>query len=264
MVVLSALFHVIVFSMLFFLPESMSKTSRFEGIIYEVDLVELPSRSLSSLERPGGSGKQPAKAIVGKEKKAKRIVLPKKRKPVVIAKKTIERKRTSPEKPRTDPSKLIDQALSKIERKVQRQDRILEQEKRKEAKEEEVLERTISKIEERATAGSRKGTGRGTPSYGIPIQIYQMEVENRIKGNWSYPVALQGSKDLEAVVAVKVKRDGKILDIQFVKRSSNAIFDQSVAKAVERSNPLPPFPEGYLKSYDDIEIRFNLKDLENS
>jgi colicin import membrane protein len=91
-----------------------------------------------------------------------------------------------------------------------------------------------------------------------------VEVETKIKGNWSYPVALQIQKDLEAVVVLKVKSDGTILRSQLKKRSSNPVFDQSVLKAIERSDPLPPFPEGYRKSHDEIEITFNLKDLEGS
>ena len=90
-----------------------------------------------------------------------------------------------------------------------------------------------------------------------------MEIENRIKSNWSYPVAAGNQKDLEALVIVKVKNDGTILDSWFKKPSSDNVFDQSVMKAVERSNPLPAFPEGYRRSYDEIEINFNLKDLES-
>jgi colicin import membrane protein len=59
-----------------------------------------------------------------------------------------------------------------------------------------------------------------------------------------------------------VKRDGSILKTEIKKRSSDDMFDQSVIKAIERSDPLPPFPEGYRKSYDEIEINFNLKELE--
>ena len=61
---------------------------------------------------------------------------------------------------------------------------------------------------------------------------------------------------------VRVKNNGAILESWFRKRSSNVIFDQSVLKALERSDPLPPFPEHYRKTYDEIEINFNLRELE--
>ena len=146
---------------------------------------------------------------------------------------------------------------------MQRQERDLSKKQGVAPGEEEALERALSRIEKKAMGESKQGARRAGGPYGISIQIYQAKIENRIKSNWSYPVAVQGSKDLEAVIVVKVRRDGKIMEMQFAKKSSNSIFDQSVAKAVERSDPLPPFPEGYLKSYDEIEIRFNLKDLEN-
>ena len=92
-----------------------------------------------------------------------------------------------------------------------------------------------------------------------------MEVEERIKDNWSYAVGLAGpqkQKDLEAVIVLKARSNGTIIKSWFKKRSSNAMFDQSVLRAVERSDPLPPFPEGYRKTTDEMEITFNLKDLE--
>ena len=92
--------------------------------------------------------------------------------------------------------------------------------------------------------------------------IYRMEAEEWIKSNWSYPVALDSEKDLEAIVVLMVKRDGTILKNHFEKRSAKAIFDESVMKAIERSDPLPPFPEGYRKSHEEFIISFNLKDLQ--
>jgi len=58
-----------------------------------------------------------------------------------------------------------------------------------------------------------------------------------------------------------VKSDGSIGKTTLKKRSASPIFDDSVIKAVERSNPLPPFPEGYKRSQDEFVFNFNLKDL---
>jgi colicin import membrane protein len=93
------------------------------------------------------------------------------------------------------------------------------------------------------------------------MALYQMEVEAKIKSNWSYPIAMDKQK-LEAVAVLVVKQDGTITKTRLEKRSSSTLFDESVLKAIERSNPLPPFPESYRKSYDELEITFNLKDLE--
>ena len=91
-----------------------------------------------------------------------------------------------------------------------------------------------------------------------------MEEEIWIKSNWSYPLADRGQKKLEAIVLLTVKKDGTIIKSSFKKRSSDTVFDQSVEKAIKKSEPLPPFPEGYQKSDEELEINFNLKDLEDS
>jgi len=262
MLVLSVVFHLAICSLILFLPESMSTTRRFEGIVYEVDLVEMPrggdpkkagsDDAVKVKERKG-------KTVLKTDKTAKRIPSPKKKeKPVVIAKRTVS-KETAPKKTtKISSSELIDKAISKLEHKV-----------KTESKDQTHLDQAISKIAGQVSrtdeGAGETGSGRpeGQPVSGIAIRIYQMEVETWIKSNWSYPVAIQDSRNLEAVVLLMVKRDGSIQKTQFKTRSSNAIFDQSVSKAIERSNPLPPFPEGYRKSNDEIEITFNLKDLEN-
>jgi colicin import membrane protein len=254
MVVLSVLFHVAIFSVVLFVPEAMP-TRRFEGVVYSVNLVEMPAGvdlKLKGTVSKTRAGKKSAK-VVKKGSPAKRIrTEKKKKKPVVIAKRTVKAKTPAIKKPKVSSSELIDRAVSKIEKKV------------KTTEDETHVERAISKLESEVSTPQPPGPMEGRPVGGIPIQFYQMEVEDRIKSNWSYPVALQSGKDLEAVVVVMVKRDGTILKSEMKKGSSDPIFDESVLRAVKRSDPLPPFPEGYRKSYDEIEIKFNLKDLEGS
>ncbi len=250
--VLSVLFHIALFSILIFVPESIPHRRPFEGIVYQVSLVEMPQGGVQK-----SSGTKPVKAPktvppVKKETRAKRIGRPeKKTKPLVIAKRTVSKKTSHARKPKKTASQMIDRAISKIERRVKSDNG-------------SHVDRAISKLEKRAASGS--GTGRavgGQSAEGIPMQIYRMEVESWIKSNWAYPVAMGDSGDLEATVVVRVKADGAILKTNFLKRSNSDIFDQSVLKAIERSDPLPSFPEAYRKSYEEFEINFNLKDLEN-
>jgi colicin import membrane protein len=253
MVVLSVLFHVAIFSVVLFVPEAMP-TRRFEGVVYTVNLVEMPAgvdmklKGTRSRTRAGKKGTKVAK----KDSPAKRIkTQKKKKKPVIIAKRTVKTKTPTIKKPKVSSSELIDRAVSKIEKKVETEDKTH-------------VDRAISKLESEVSTPPGPGPMEGKPVGGIPIQFYQMEVEDRIKSHWSYPVALQSGKDLEAVVVLMVRRDGTILKSEMKKGSSDPIFDESVLRAVKRSDPLPPFPEGYRKSYDEIEIKFNLKELEGS
>ena len=266
MLVLSFIFHVGIISVTLFLPKSMPGTGRFQGIVYEVDLVEMPAKGGRGLQKNTPAIGRKEKTVVKKATKAKKVTSPKKKeKPVVIAKRAVKEKAPAKKKQAVSSTQLIDQAVSKIEKQV-----------KSETKERTHIDEAISKLENRLageqvsgedqgdskTAMGRRGSPGGSGT-GIPIRMYQMEVEFWIKSHWAYPVALQRAKDLEAVVVLMVKRDGAIVTTNFKKRSSDRIFDQSVSKAIERSDPLPPFPEGLVISHDEIEITFNLKELEN-
>ena len=249
--ILSLGFHLAIFSIILFAPEPLS-TRRISGAVYEVNLVEMPKAKQTAV-RPGSEAKAKKRLTVSKKATpAKRISRnEKKEKPVVIGKKVIKKK---PRRVKTSPSKLIDRAVAKIEKKVK-------------AEKSDHVGQAISKLETQIKGEGGRTSRRGDGDKGIIIRIYQMEVEQRIKSNWSYPVALLGPesrKALEAIVVVKVKSNGKILKFWVMERSSNVMFDQSVIKAVERSDPLPPFPEGYRRTHDEIEINFNLRELEGN
>lgn len=253
MVVLSAFLHLFIFSAFLFVPESFPTKKPYAGIVYDVRLVDMP-RGGGAKSGGARSSKKSGKKVVKKATPTKRITAPKKKaKPVVIAKRTLKKETAKIEKPKASPSKLIDQAISKIERKVKKEDKG------------QHVDQAIAKLEQRAKGSEETGApqGRGgVASGGMPMMIYRAEAEEWIKSNWSYPVALDSQKDLEAVVVLMVKRDGSILKNHFEKRSSRTIFDESVMKAIERSDPLPPFPEGYRKSHEEFIISFNLKDLQ--
>ena len=259
---LSLLLHLGALSLLLFVPDPTSTRKMSGPTVYEVNLVNLPAA------KPRASAKsvQPertAKKVSSSKKPvaAKRISTPKqKEKPVIIGKRTVERKKSTPKKkqqpkkPKVSPSKLIDQAVAKIKKNVRTQ------------KKDQHLDRAISNIQNRVKKSETSGSG-GASVEGISIRIYQMEVEARIKSNWQYPIALTSPskrKDLVSTVVVKVRQDGTILKSWVIDRSNNAIFDASVIKAVERSDPLPPFPDGYNKRQDEMEIRFNLSELEEN
>ncbi len=253
MVILSVFFHLALLSTVLLAPESFSTRRPMGGIVYEVDLVEMPAGL--SRSRPTPTPAEESKSVIPKDAKARRIEekVQKQEKPVTIAKKTSEKEVTPAKKPEVSPSELIEKAISKIERKV---------------KSEEHLDQALAKIEQKKAektsdeGGERQGIEKG--GAGVPGKvsaIYVMEVWSLIKSNWAYPASMEGRKDLEAIVVIMVKSDGAIVKTRFEKRSGSAIFDDSVSKAVDRSNPLPPFPEGYKRSYDEIEINFNLRDL---
>jgi len=270
MLTISLVLHLAVFSLIFFVPEHIP-TRRVRGTVYEVNLVQLPTRTPARVE---GSAKAKAgKAVISSKKTtpAKRIITPKKEeKPVVIAKRTVSTQKQKAKKPAVPPSKRIEKALSKIEKKVKSQEedasRRIDQalskiEKKVKAEEDDHVSRAISELGQRDVGTPTKGFSGGPPVTGIAIELYKRDVEDWIKSHWSYPVALN-KEDLEAIIVVKAKSDGSILKWWFTKKSSNVMFNQSVLKAVEQSDPLPRFPPGYRVTHEEFEITFNLMEME--
>jgi colicin import membrane protein len=263
MFLLSAALHLALFASVFLFPKPLS-TRAFKGVVYEVNLVEMPTKGPAAKAAgppPASSSSDTGARSGAAAQPAKRITAPPvQERPVVIAKRTIKATPEGTKKPEVPTSKLIDDAVSKIESKVK-------QEK------EDPLNRALAGIEERVkdqkTAGppapTKSGSGEGAQDGGLALRLYELQIYDAIKRNWSYPVDLSFNANqggLEAVAVMRVRRDGRILKVSLEKRSRNAVFDQSVLKAIERSDPLPPFPDFYREREDDIQVTFTLSDLE--
>jgi tol-pal system protein YbgF len=94
------------------------------------------------------------------------------------------------------------------------------------------------------------------------VEGYQIEIARAIKRNWSFPFLLfnvEREEIPEAVVILKLRYDGRVIEVSFKERSHNELFDDSIVNAIEKSDPLPEFPSGYEKIYDEVVIRFSLK-----
>ncbi len=253
MVVISLLLHLAVFSIILFVPAETTP-SRIRTGVYEVHLVEMPvSSSPGETDERGLKSVREAEASK-KTSQAKRISRPeKKEQPAVIAKRTVNLKRQKAEKPEKTPSELIERAVSKIQQRV------------KEEKKDPV-DQAIAKLEKMMGSSAGASSGSSHNGAGISSRIYTMQVEEKIKRNWSYPVDLIDPKDqknFQAIIILDVKKDGTVTKAWFKSRSMDTRFNQSVIKAIERTGTLPPFPEGYRKTHDEIEINFNLSELEN-
>lgn len=100
-------------------------------------------------------------------------------------------------------------------------------------------------ISDQGEADSRS-RGGGTVRDMSQIEIYQAEVAVRLKNNWVFAENLAGeTQGLESQLVIKIMADGSIADVWYAKRSGNSYLDESAYKTVEKSDPLPPLPEGY-------------------
>jgi colicin import membrane protein len=115
------------------------------------------------------------------------------------------------------------------------------------------------------SGGGTGGTG-GTGAFGIqPIDFYKSLIPSHIENNWVFNEQLVGGRsDLVSVIVVKIMKNGEITDIWFEKKSGNSYFDDSVYKAVKKSNPLPPLPREYTQPYYELGLIFTPKGLKRS
>jgi colicin import membrane protein len=251
MFLLSLGFHIAVFLIIVFMP-SPGPSSRIRSVVYEVNLVEMPGGKGTGSVWSYGTGTGIGLSSSKQSASARRIGEVKDEEtPLVISKKGLKIASNPINSSKFSSSKRIDKELSKIKSK-------------EDNKEESKGNKAVSPGESEAGAGEANGSESGDAKDGINVRVYKIEVRDWVKSKWAYPVALssyEAGKDLVAIVLLKVKNDGTIMESKFKKRSLNAIFDNSVTKAIERSNPLPPFPEEYRRHYDHIEITFNLNEL---
>jgi colicin import membrane protein len=267
--------HLTIIGLLIFMPE-FNPRPKFRSGVVNVSLVSLPS--------PGSQSETPAATVV-KEKKVEKPpakpAVPKasKPKPVPVVKKPPEAVSLAPKKEKVkkslkkktfDRSKMIESAIDRIEKKVEKSKTDSVQSAIDQLKK-EVAETESSGSQGAATSSRRAGSG-GTGLGGGPgrggiavqesIRIYQAEIQYQIQKNWAFSQQLAGNTaELEAVLAIKVLRTGEIEDIWFDKKSGNAYLDESAYKAIVKSNPLPPLPNDYVRTYYKIGLIFGPKGL---
>jgi colicin import membrane protein len=94
-------------------------------------------------------------------------------------------------------------------------------------------------------AAVKRGDGLKTnsslPGKGTIFDAYYARITGEIWRQWHPPDT--GRKDIEAIVSVKISRDGTAIVQKIEKSSGNALFDRSVRLAIARANPLsrPPY-----------------------
>jgi colicin import membrane protein len=179
--------------------------------------------------------------------KTKPVPLRKEKEAVSLSKKKVPVKE-SPVK--ESPTK---EELSRLE------DRIQEIKKRS-----EYLDVTQKRVE---TGSGKTGGLPGIPGGGLPgssegggklldpaAQRYMLEIWEKIKDAWGLPGLASFKKNLETVVTIKIRKDGRIVDINMEKRSGNRVYDESILRVLRAVDPLPPIPASL--NTDSMEIGF--------
>lgn len=143
------------------------------------------------------------------------------------------------------------------------------QEKTKEAVEALKQALKAQKVAEKATAAGASAAGTqpngqttaaGGPSGSAMVdeitRRYLIAVNSQIQEHWKLPDLQSWKEDLEAVMVIRVRRDGVVVDNFFENRSENLYFNQFVEKAIKDAAPLPAFPVGLDLKEMEIGLRF--------
>lgn len=247
----SVILHLVCFLMLVIAPH-MKRESRFSPAVINVDLVSLPSGN----GRPRAP-KAPAATIPKAAPKKKAVVTTKKKKKAVSIKPSTPARpkiKTSLKKKTFKASEVINEAIRQVKSSVDTS----QQDALKKA-----MENIARQVQSEDAAGAgQQGYGTGYAGYGRAggdmMSVYKAEIFARIQKNWSFSEHLAGDRtDLAVKLAIKIMPDGEIRDIWFDERSGNAYLDESARKAVLKSNPLPPLPQGFNKPFLNQGLRFS-------
>jgi TonB family protein len=66
---------------------------------------------------------------------------------------------------------------------------------------------------------------------------------------------------LKVTVHFGIRENGEIIGLKIVQASGDRTYDESVLRALRKSNPLPPPPESHRSDFMDYTITFTPKDL---
>jgi TonB family protein len=90
--------------------------------------------------------------------------------------------------------------------------------------------------------GSTSGSPEGSSAASALVGLYGDKVREAIQREWRL-INDQSLSGLKAVLEVHIRKNGEVVNIQVVKPSGNALFDDAAKRAVQKAAPLPAVPE---------------------
>jgi hypothetical protein len=110
------------------------------------------------------------------------------------------------------------------------------------------------------TSGVGVGSGANLGAGGVPGgSEYGRRIQMILGRNYNPPVANDAGGMQYVVIKLRIARDGRILSLvngrvaqsYFKQRSANDLINYAAERAVIASNPLPPFPNGFLMGAEE-------------
>jgi TonB family protein len=112
----------------------------------------------------------------------------------------------------------------------------------------------------RGTAGQSEFSGPGGAGGRLidpALARYLVGVREKIETAWHIPFISSQQKNLEVNATIKIRKDGRIVDISIDKRSGNRVYDESVVRVLRMIDPLPPLPSSVTD--DPLEVELTLR-----
>jgi len=129
------------------------------------------------------------------------------------------------------------------------------------------VEERIRELKKRTLASSGRGTagqsefsgpgGAGGRLIDPALARYLVGVREKIETAWHIPFISSQQKGLEVNATIKIRKDGRIVDISIDKRSGNRVYDESVVRVLRMIDPLPPLPSSVTE--DPLEVELTLR-----
>ncbi len=257
MLAISTLGHFLLLGMFYVLPSSFDRPFRAGPRAINVDLVSLPA---PGLPQPAAHAPAPPPAPEPKPKVAKPepvavpkppppvkkeqiSVAPPKKKPKIVKslkKKTAPKKKTqakvvrptppAPKKDKPQRAQAVNSAIDAMRKKVAGQEKA-----------------------RAAAGGGGTGTGGGVMDR---IQNYKYDVGLNIGQNFAFPQQLaRSSQNLATLITFRILPNGEIIDVKLFKSSGHKQLDEAAYRAVLKSSPVSPHPEGITKPYIEVGLR---------
>ncbi len=252
---ISAACHVALFIGLIFFPD-ITPARRWSSSVVNVSLVALPGPGKGAMPRPRTEASQTPETKKTPKPTPEQQAVPEvgpKPDMVSIAETCEIKPKTSLKKKTFKTEKAIQSAIKNIEAKA---------EKNAPENTPDPLAKALANLEQKVEegppgVGTGVGEGGGGKATLDQMDIYKVEIAYVIQKNWAFSEPMVGGrKDLEARLVIKILPEGRIADMFFETKSGNAYFDESVYKAVKKSDPLPPLPKGYRRSSYMVGLRF--------
>lgn len=100
-------------------------------------------------------------------------------------------------------------------------------------------------------------------SYSVAAQSYMSAIAQRIEQNWSRPPSARN--DMQCELLIKLVPTGRVINVDVVKSSGDALFDRSAVQAVKKVEQFPEIkdmqPEVFERYYRELNLVFRPQDL---